>query len=54
MANTYRRRRGKDTWHFCSNCSNWPTSDYDERASKPTTGELCNECQAKRANGNCS
>lgn len=53
MANTYRKKRGSDTWHFCSNCSNWPTSDYDEQDSKPSWGELCNECQAKKKDGNC-
>jgi len=50
---TYRRRKGHDTWHFCRNCSNWPTSDYDEKDTKPTTGELCNECQSKRDKGDC-
>ena len=53
MADTYRRRRDKDTWHFCSNCSNWPTSDYVTSNSKPS-GELCNECKAKKANNNCA
>jgi hypothetical protein len=53
LAGTSRRRRGQDTWHFCSNCSNWPTRDYDERVSPPTTGEYCNECRSKRANGIC-
>ena len=24
----WRKRQGTDTWHLCSNCSNWPTSDY--------------------------
>jgi hypothetical protein len=54
MASTYRRRKGYDTWHFCSNCTKWPLSEYDERSTKPTTGELCNECRSKKANGNCS
>ena len=49
----YRRRKGSDTWHFCRNCSLWPTGDYDTRSSSPTTGELCNECKAKRSAGNC-
>ena len=53
MANTFRRKKGSDTWHFCSNCSNWPTSDCDERWAKPTSGELCNECKAKQAAGDC-
>jgi len=49
----YRRKRGSDTWHFCTNCSNWPTSDHDERDTKPTSGELCNECQGKDRAGTC-
>ena len=54
MAKTYRRRENNDTWHFCKNCSNWPRQDYVERETKPTTGELCNECIAKERNGTCS
>ncbi len=53
VANTYRRRYYSDTWHFCSNCTRWPTSGYEERYSKPTTGELCNQCRDKRDNRNC-
>lgn len=49
----YRRRKGSDTWHWCRNCSNWPTSHYDERSTKPTTGELDNECRAKEQASNC-
>ncbi len=54
MASSYRRRKDKDTWHFCSNCDNWPTSDYVEKYSEPTTGEKCNQCRSKKANNNCS
>jgi hypothetical protein len=52
----YRRRRGNDTWHFCSNCTNWPTAAvvYEEQQQKPTTGEFCNECKSKRDNQNCT
>ena len=50
----YRRRKGSDTWHWCKNCTNWPTVNYDSQQSKPTTGELDNECKAKEAAGNCS
>jgi hypothetical protein len=53
MAATYRRKKRSDSWHFCSNCSEWPTSDYDEEATAPGTGELCNECKAKREERNC-
>jgi hypothetical protein len=50
---TYRKIKGSDTWHFCTNCSRWPTSNYDQEQSKPTTGELCNECRAKEQNRQC-
>jgi len=45
-----RKRQGSDTVHFCTNCSNWPTSNYIESNS----GERCNECLAKRNAGTCS
>lgn len=50
----YRKRKGTDAWHFCTNCSNWPTSDYDSASTKPSSGEFCNECLAKDRQGNCS
>jgi hypothetical protein len=50
---TYRRTEGHDTWHFCSNCSNWPTTDFETRSDTPTSGELCNECRAKKAVNKC-
>lgn len=50
----YRKRRGHNTWHSCSNCSTWPTSDYELRSVMPRNGELCNECESKRAHSNCS
>jgi hypothetical protein len=51
----YKRRKGKDTWHWCRNCSNYPTgSDVETRYTRPTTGELCNECKSKEKAGNCS
>lgn len=49
----YRRRDGKDAWHSCKNCSTWPTSRYEEKPMKPTTGELCNEFRAKQELGTC-
>ncbi len=49
----YRRKKGYDTWHWCQNCSNWPTSNYDESQSKPSSGELCNECLGKEKAGTC-
>ena len=54
--NLWRKRKGiqYDTWHFCRNCQNWPTSNYDERTSPPSSGEQCDECKSKRANNDCS
>jgi hypothetical protein len=52
MAATFRKKSGSDTWHFCSNCSQWPTSDYDEQET-PTSGQRCNECKSKGETGNC-
>ena len=49
----YRKRKDRDTWHWCSNCNNWPTSNYEERPTKPASGELCNECLGKDKNGTC-
>ncbi len=50
----YRKRMGSDTWHFCENCSNWPYSDYDEQYTKPTSGEIDNECRSKNKDNNCT
>jgi uncharacterized protein (DUF433 family) len=47
----YRRRKGSETWHWCSNCSTWPDSDYEEQTT--FTGERCNQCSAKEQMGNC-
>ena len=49
----YRRKKGRDTWHFCTNCSNWPKLSYDSNNSKPKNGEFCNECKAKEKAKKC-
>jgi len=49
----WRRKNDRDTWHFCRNCSKWPTSDYQAQHTKPSDNELCNECKAKERNGDC-
>ena len=51
----YRRRIGSDTWHFCTNCTEWPTQagSYVEQSTRPTTGEFCNQCLAKQRDNNC-
>ena len=49
----YRKRNNKDTWHWCQNCSLWPSSDYKEVKRKPTSGKLCYQCAAKAKRGDC-
>jgi len=49
----YRRRNGERTWHFCSNCSSYPQTDYEEQTLTPSTGDDCKECKAKRAARDC-
>ncbi len=50
----YRKVKGKDTWHWCTNCSNYPKANFEEQPNKPASGELCNECKAKEASGTCT
>jgi hypothetical protein len=49
----YRRRKGSTAWHFCRNCSNWPTSNYEKRKTPPSHENRCNECRGKKDNDNC-
>lgn len=50
---TYRRREDSDTWHFCRNCSNDPGDGAVTAEERPSSGELCDECQAKAARDAC-
>ena len=34
-------------WHWCRECSKWPTYDYDVAHTKPKEGEFCPECDEK-------
>jgi hypothetical protein len=55
---TYRKRKGHDVWHWCTNCTNWPTSDYNEKTyagvERPEFGKLCNQCRSKEKAEECS
>ncbi len=50
----YRRRINTSTWHFCTNCSEWPNSNYYDRNERPGDGDLCHECEAKLLRQECS
>ena len=40
-----------DTWHHCSNCSQWPTEDFLSSTDLPAPAQLCNECVVKSQHG---
>ena len=40
----YRRSVTGDTWHFCSNCSQWPSDEFLTLQNLPQTARICNEC----------
>lgn len=48
----YVQATGSDTWHWCMNCSKFPTSIIRTRTTRPA-GNLCEECKANEKNGNC-
>jgi len=54
----YRKKDDKDRWHFCTNCTNWPQDDYDQKelpaGQRPSDGELCDQCLGKEKNGTCT
>lgn len=49
----YRKAKGSDTYHWCTNFRLWPTKEYTEYDSKPS-GEQCNQCKAKEDNKECT
>lgn len=49
----YRQSQNDGIWHFCSNCSRWPQSNYVEMWAQPNNGEICSECDEKEIEGDC-
>lgn len=46
--------KSRDTWHWRTNCSKYPTgSNVEKSSSNPSSGELCNDCRAKENAGYC-
>lgn len=55
----FRRISDKSTWgyrkwHFCRNCSKWPSRDYEEIRWRPRDHEICVECKRHNDRGNCN
>jgi hypothetical protein len=50
----YRRHINTYQWHFCQNCKEWPTKNYEERSERPDSGlDLCVDCQVKLLKNEC-
>lgn len=44
----YRKSTTGDTWHFSSDCSQWPIDDFVSTQDAPDNSMLCNECIVKK------
>jgi class 3 adenylate cyclase len=50
----YVRKINSDTWHWCRNCSLYPTGqDVEIHHGRPSSGELCKECHSQNMEGTC-
>ena len=47
----YRKATTGDTWHLCSDCSQWPMDDYVSTQDAPDNFTICNECIVKKQLG---
>lgn len=56
---TYVQANGSDTWHWCKNCTSYPSagniakSEFHPGKERPRSGELDNQCLGKERNGDC-
>jgi ribosomal protein L40E len=51
----YHRGADGHIWHFCRNCSHWPTNSFNIIIAErlPPDFEICNECIALNRAGEC-
>ncbi len=49
----YRRKEEGDKWHWCENCQNWPTENFEEQYNRPDNGQLCQKCTENSNKGTC-
>ena len=47
----YRKTKSGDTWHLCSDCSQWPMDNYVSTQDAPENSTICNECIVKKQLG---
>jgi len=55
LVKEYRRKRGTNTWHWCQNCPDWPTEDYDHwlGTGRPQDGPLDQVCAQNEKSNSC-
>ena len=52
---SYRKKHNTDLWHFCSNCTNWPVTDFHKHdPGAPPMDEFCPECVEHQRQGTCT
>jgi hypothetical protein len=49
---TYVQAPGGDTWHWCVNCSHYPSNIAHSQTPRPAW-DLCEQCKDKEKNGTC-
>jgi len=50
---TYVKAKGSSQYHWCKNCSDYP-SKIEKTTTKRPTGYLCDQCKRKEKNNNCT
>lgn len=50
----FRRDRLTKIWHFCQNCPDWPTSDFDDVVPPLPPEDECVKCVDLRGAGECA
>ena len=53
MATYVRAPDVPNIYHWCRNCSDYPSNPQGATSERPV-GQLCDQCRAKEANGNCN
>ena len=50
----YRKKHNTNLWHFCTNCTDWPVVDFDEKeGDEALFDDLCAQCIQKQQEGTC-
>jgi hypothetical protein len=48
----YVQAANSDTWHWCTNCSHYPSTIAKKQSTRPSW-DLCEQCKAKQSAGTC-